>query len=392
MAVSIPAFPEFYTHEFRTVVAATHVRYANRDDMVMIELPDTATIAGVFTLNAFAAAPVKICRNHMQRATAKYLIVNSGNANAATGAQGLVAAQEILQHYAIMLGCHIEQILPFSTGVIGEQLPIEKLKRGFSLPIDWRHNAWLRATQAMMTTDTQAKAVYLRDGGVYIAGIIKGSGMIEPHMATMLGFLFTNMTVNQADLQQLLTEVVDVTFHCLTIDSDTSTNDSVMLSASNTQHISMSRFSVLLERACSQLAQMVARDGEGASKFITVQVYGEAHQQARSIGKAVANSPLVKTALFASDPNWGRIIMAVGKAGVNIDQRLVDIWINNACVVTAGMQAASYSEAIGQKLLQQEDITIDIYMRGKGTQPPSARIWTCDLSHEYVRINAEYRS
>lgn len=388
--------------------AEAGIRKTDRKDLLVMRLADTATVSGVFTQNRFCAAPVQVCKQHLQQRTAdkpiRALVINTGNANAGTGADGLAKANATCVALARLLQCEPAQILPFSTGVILEPLPVDRLIAG--LPQAISHLAaenWFNAAQSIMTTDTQPKAasrqVKINGHTVTLTGISKGAGMIKPNMATMLGFIATDAAVAQPVLDQLLQHVADRSFNCITIDGDTSTNDSFMLMATGTSQVKLesadgAEYQILLEAVLelSQfLAQAIVRDGEGATKFISVIVEdGKDRDECRKIAYSIAHSPLVKTAFFASDPNLGRILAAIGYAGVDdLDVSRLNLYLDDVWVAKNGGRNPDYQEADGQRVMQQSEITVRVKLaRGDA----SATIWTCDLSHEYVSINADYRS
>ena len=384
--------------------AAAGIRYQGRDDLVVIALAEGSECAAVFTRNAFCAAPVIVAREHLQSADPRYLLINSGNANAGTGRPGIDDARRTCEALARQAGCDASAVLPFSTGVIGERLAVERFETALpSLVQDLSEQNWSAAAHAIMTTDTVAKGVSVRldiDGQqVTITAITKGSGMIRPDMATMLAYVATDAKVEAATLQQCLLSAVNRSFNRITVDGDTSTNDACVLIATgaagtgliDASHAGYNAFSAAVTEVCERLAQLIVRDGEGATKFVTVSVDGGADKdECLQVAYTVAHSPLVKTALFASDPNWGRILAAVGRAGLdNLDLDAIEIYLGGVCIVRAGGVADSYREASGQRVMDQEEILIDIRLgRGKACE----KVWTCDLSHEYVRINAEYRS
>ena len=387
----------------RLAASAAGVCYQNRDDVVLIECCEGSTCAGVFTKNAFCAAPVVVARQHMQAASPRYLLINSGNANAGTGEQGMQAAKACCQAVAVASGCASEQVLPYSTGVIGEPLPVDRITDvipGLVERLD--EDSWNQAATAIMTTDTVAKGVsvqvMLDNKPVQITGIAKGSGMIRPDMATMLAYIATDAGIETDLLQQCLHEAVAHSFNRITVDGDTSTNDACMLLASGQSGVELSAgsdelavFQQALNQLSATLAQTIIRDGEGATKFITVQVeQGNDTQECLDVAYTIAHSPLVKTALFASDPNWGRILAAVGRAGLN-DLVLDDIQIDlgDVRIVEKGGRAASYTEEQGQAVMSQDEITITVRL-GRGQV--SDCVWTTDLSYDYVKINAEYRT
>ena len=377
------------------------IRYKNRNDVLLMELAEGSTTAAVFTQNAFCAAPVWICREHLAVDTPRYLLINAGNANAGTGELGMRAARTSSEQVAKLAGCRAQQVLPFSTGVIGMQLPVEKIDA--ALPEAFAKldaDAWLEASRTIMTTDTVAKAISKQlsvDGKtITITGIAKGAGMIHPNMATMLAYVATDAQVDAATLQTCLNAVVDETFNCITVDGDTSTNDSLVLVATGQstaaiEGANVAVFQAALQEVCLYLAQAIIRDGEGATKFISVQVQGAStREEAHIVGNTVALSPLVKTALFASDPNWGRILAAVGRSSIeNLDVSQVTIWLGDTLLIQQGEPAPTYREELGQAEMKPAEITIRIDL-GRGNA--SATVWTCDFSYDYVKINAEYRS
>tara|TARA_R110001599_G_scaffold64023_3_gene179165 strand:- start:804070 stop:805305 length:1236 start_codon:yes stop_codon:yes gene_type:complete len=388
--------------------AEAGIRKANRKDLLVMRLADSATVAGVFTQNRFCAAPVQICKTRLQQRVAdkpiRALVINTGNANAGTGADGLANTNATCDALAGLLQCDAAQILPFSTGVILEPLPIDRLIAGLPQALgNLAADNWFNAAQAIMTTDTQPKAasrqVIISGQTITLTGISKGAGMIKPNMATMLGFIATDAKVAQPVLGQLLKHVADRSFNCITIDGDTSTNDSFMLIATGTAALDVSavdsaEYQALLDAVLelSQfLAQAIVRDGEGATKFISVIVEdGKNREECRKIAYSIAHSPLVKTAFFASDPNLGRILAAIGYAGVDdLDVSLLNLYLDDVWVAKNGGRNPDYQEADGQRVMQQSEIIVRVKL-GRGDA--SATIWTCDLSHEYVSINADYRS
>lgn len=377
------------------------IRYKGRDDLLLLELAEGSTCAAVFTRNAFCAAPVTLSRAHLAKANTRYLLVNAGNANAGTGEQGLAAAQACCQALAEAGACKAEQVLPFSTGVIGQQLPVEKVVAALPNAIaNLKADHWLAAAKAIMTTDTIGKAMskQVEIGGklVTITGIAKGAGMIHPNMATMLSYVATDAKVEKNLLQSVLNEVVEETYNCITIDGDTSTNDSLVLAATGKAEVEITAsnraiFQQALQEVCMYLAQAIVRDGEGATKFISVMVEGAKDRaEARVIGNTVALSPLVKTAMFASDPNWGRILAAIGRSPIEaLDVNAVTLWLGDTLLIEKGQPASSYREELGQVEMKRDEINVRIHM-GRGSA--SATTWTCDFSYDYVKINAEYRS
>ena len=388
--------------------AMAGIRKANRRDLTVVTLDAGASVAGVFTANRFCAAPVQLCREHLAGeggAEVRAILVNTGNANAGTGADGLARARSTCAALARLLGCRPEQVLPFSTGVIMETLPHERIEA--ALPAALAAAApdrWAEAAEAIMTTDTVPKAasLTLRLGGreVAVTGISKGAGMIHPNMATMLGFVATDAAVDPALMQRLVQEAADASFNCITIDGDTSTNDSFVLVATHRAGNPPVRdldsadgraLRAAVIEVSRRLAQAIVRDGEGATKFITVRIEGGASvAECRQAAFAIAHSPLVKTAFFASDPNLGRILAAVGYAGIaDLDQSRIDLFLDDVHVVEGGGRRASYREEDGQRVMKQSEITVRVDLhRGAA----AATVWTCDLSYDYVKINADYRS
>lgn len=382
------------------------VRKANRRDLTVITLAEGSQVAGVFTANRFCAAPVQLCRKHLAAAIGpRALVINTGNANAGTGEDGLMRAFSTCVSVAQLLNLSPEQVLPFSTGVIMEPLPTDRIAAGLPAAIaDLKEANWGVAAEAIMTTDTVAKAAsrQIQIGGktVTITGISKGAGMIRPNMATMLSFLATDAVIAPQLMQALTTEAADKSFNRITIDGDTSTNDSFVVVATglagNTAITQLdSGDGALLRQAVidvsTQLAQAIVRDGEGATKFITVQVDGgKTEAECKQVAYAIAHSPLVKTAFFASDPNLGRILAAVGYAGIaDLDQTRIEMFLDDVHVVTDGGRKASYQEADGARVMKQAEITVRIDLRRGSAQ---ATVWTCDFSVDYVKINADYRS
>lgn len=404
MAVGLGAMPVMHPVKgFALGIASAGIKKAGRRDLVLMRCAEGSTIAGVFTQNAFCAAPVQLCKQRLGQPV-RYLITNTGNANAATGQPGLAAAQQVCQAVADSLNVPLEQVLPFSTGVIGEPLPVDKITAALPAAIaDLKEDNWALAGEGIMTTDTLPKGAsqqFEHDGETFtVTGISKGAGMIRPNMATMLGYVATDAKVSQTVLQQLVKQAADQSFNRISIDGDTSTNDSFMLIATGQTGAAIDKaegelYQKLQHAVCAvamQLAQAIVRDGEGATKFVTVQVeQGGNVKECLDVAYAVAHSPLIKTALFASDPNWGRIVAAVGYAGVpRLEQEKVNVFLNDVCIVKDGGRAASYTEEQGAAVMQQEEILIRIQL-GRGEF--SETIWTTDLSHEYVRINAEYRT
>jgi glutamate N-acetyltransferase/amino-acid N-acetyltransferase len=381
------------------------IRKANRKDLAVILLEPGAAVAGVFTQNRFCAAPVQVCREHLAQGGIRAMVINTGNANAGTGADGLQRARATCEAVARRVGVAPHQVLPFSTGVIMEQLPVERIEAGLDAALaDAKPDHWLRAAETIVTTDTVPKAFSRRiavDGvPVTITGISKGAGMIRPNMATMLGFLACDAKVDAAVLQQLALELAEGSFNRVTVDGDTSTNDSFVVIATNqASHAPVTSLTSPAGQALKAgmlevarlLAQAIVRDGEGATKFITVRVEGGANAaECRQVAYAVAHSPLVKTAFFASDPNLGRILAAVGYAGIaDLDQSKIELHLDDVHVVTRGGRHPAYREEDGQRVMKQSEITVRIEL-GRGSAADT--VWTCDLSHDYVSINADYRS
>jgi len=377
----------------------------NRKDLALISFSSNSNCAAVFTQNAFCAAPVVIAKDHIEKGKSAYCLINAGNANAGLGEQGIAAAMDVCQHLAKLAESSVESILPFSTGVIAEPLPVDKIKNAIpALLADLKADAWLDVADAIITTDTMAKGISKRiklaDGEITITGIAKGSGMIRPDMATMLAFIATDADISDKLIQSILTEIVEDSFNCINVDGDTSTNDACFLLATGESGTAEIRsfdkdsgllFKNTLLEICIYLAQAIVRDGEGASKFISIAVVdGASEAESREVALTVANSPLVKTAFYASDPNWGRILAAIGRTTLpDLDIERISISLNDVKIVESGKRAENYTEAEGQRVMNQEEITISISL-GRGSA--SAVIWTCDLSHEYVRINSEYRS
>ena len=389
---------------FELGIASAVIKRPGRKDVVVMRCAEESTVAGVFTLNAFCAAPVILAKKRVL-GQVRYLLTNTGNANAGTGEPGLQNAARTCAALARLTGVDEAAVLPFSTGVIGEPLPVEKIEGALQAALDnLSENNWAEAATGIMTTDTLPKGAsrqFVHDGvTVTVTGISKGAGMIKPNMATMLGYIATDAKVAQAVLQDLLRDAANKSFNRITIDGDTSTNDCCMLIATGQAALaeitqaSGDLFAKLKEAVfsvCMEVAQAIVRDGEGATKFVTVQVNGGAtHQECLDVGYAVAHSPLIKTALFASDPNWGRILAAVGRAGVaQLDVSLIDVFLGEVCIASKGCRAASYTEEQGAAVMAKEEITIRIELGRGGC---SETIWTTDLSHEYVKINAEYRT
>lgn len=385
--------------------AQAHIRKPNRKDVLVIKLSEGSRVAGVFTKNQFCAAPVLLCKKHIEsNSSIRALVVNTGNANAGTGEQGLQAAQQTCQALGDLLALRPEQVLPFSTGVILEPLPVDRVIAGLPACIEnLKEDNWLNAAEAIMTTDIVAKGyskqIQLSGKTVTITGIAKGSGMIHPNMATMLGYVATDAAISQAALNALIDDAVNQSFNCITVDGDTSTNDSFMMMATGQSGIpeiglesadylalrdAMTEISILL-------AQAIVRDGEGATKFMTIKVEaGRDVAECRKVAYAIAHSPLIKTAFFASDPNLGRILAAIGYAGVeSLDVNAMQLYLGNVLVAEHGGRAQSYQEEQGVAVMKESEITVRVVLnRGAA----AATVWTCDFSYDYVKINADYRS
>jgi glutamate N-acetyltransferase/amino-acid N-acetyltransferase len=390
----------------RIGVTEAGIRKANRKDLTVVLIDQGASVSGVFTQNRFCAAPVQICREHLSSGSGvRAMLINTGNANAGTGEDGRARALTSCAALAGKLNVLPEQVLPFSTGVIMESLPVERILAGLDgACADAREDNWLRASEAIMTTDTVAKAfgTQLMIGGalVSITGISKGAGMIRPNMATMLGFMATDACMAPELMQRLASELAEASFNRVTVDGDTSTNDSFVVIASNkAAHARIDSLDSAEGQAlkaamlgvAQKLAQAIVRDGEGATKFITVRVEGgKTSAECRQVAYAIAHSPLVKTAFFASDPNLGRILAAVGYAGIaDLDQTGIDLYLDDVHVAVKGGRNPQYREEDGQRVMKQSEITVRVLL-GRGAAQDT--VWTCDLSHDYVTINADYRS
>ncbi len=409
MPVNLPPLDPAQLHAVAGVrwgVTEAGVRKANRKDVSVMLLDEGASVAGVFTQNRFCAAPVQVCREHLQAGQGiRAMVINTGNANAGTGAPGLAHARQTCEAMAALLQCQPGQILPFSTGVIMEPLPVERITAALPAAMaDASASHWARAAEGIMTTDTVPKAASLQVqlGGktVSITGISKGAGMIRPNMATMLGFLATDAAIAPELLPALARELADGSFNRITIDGDTSTNDSFVVvvthQAGNASVTSWDSadgqvLKAAMLQVARQLAHAIVRDGEGATKFLTIQVDGgKTAHECRQVAYAIAHSPLVKTAMYASDPNLGRILAAVGYAGIeDLDQGLIELHLDDVHVATRGGRHPDYREEDGQRVMKQSEITVRVGL-GRGTA--SDTVWTCDLSHDYVSINADYRS
>jgi glutamate N-acetyltransferase/amino-acid N-acetyltransferase len=380
------------------------LRKKDRRDLVVIECAPGTQAAAVFTRNRFCAAPVGVARGHLAKANPRALLVNTGFANAGTGAPGLEDARACCGALAHRLGCVDTEILPFSTGVIGERLPVERIVAGLDSCLSGlSETGWADAAHGIMTTDTVPKGssrrITVGAHTITVTGIAKGAGMIRPDMATMLAFIATDARIARAALEDCLRRSVDASFNRITVDGDTSTNDAcVLLATGKSVHPEIgigtdayARLARAVTEVCTELAQAIVRDAEGATKFITIEVTGGANEaDCLEVAYTIAHSPLVKTAFFASDPNWGRILAAIGRAGIpELDVNAVSIHLNDICAVRDGALAGDYTEAGGRAAVRPSEIRVRV---GIGTGGASARIWTCDLSHDYVRINAEYRT
>ena len=388
----------------RLATASAAIRYQNRHDLTLIEISESSNVAAVFTQNKFRAAPVKLAIKNLAVDKPRYLIINAGNANAGTGTQGDNAALKTTQVVAEALQVNPEQVLPFSTGVIGQQLDVKKISAQLeTLQTKLSESSWLTAAKAIMTTDTVAKAfskkIRINHKDVHITGIAKGSGMIQPNMATMLSYVATDIEIPQDLLKILLSDCVNRSFNSITVDSDTSTNDACVLIATGQSGVALTSLSdeergkylSSLHWVFKMLSQAIVRDGEGATKFVTVKIQEASNaEQAKEVAYSVANSPLVKTALTASDPNWGRIMAAAGKCKCEmLNLSNASLSINKLEILTGGEISSSYTEDAGKQVMKEEEIIIELQL---GLGDYSAEVWTTDLSHEYIKINAEYRS
>lgn len=390
---------------FEMGYAQAGIKKPGRKDVLVMRLAEGATVAGVFTTNRFCAAPVQVAKMHLAGAKPiRALVINTGNANAGTGEAGLANAHATCDALSKLLGCDAQQVLPFSTGVILEPLPVEKLIAGLPAAIaNLQTDNWLSAAEAIMTTDTQPKAasrsVMIAGKRVTLTGISKGAGMIKPNMATMLGYIACDAKVPQPLLEELVRYAANQSFNCITIDGDTSTNDSFILTATGAGELHIhdaasAEYAALrdvITELAQELAQMIVRDGEGATKFITIKIeQGQSEEECKKIAYAIGHSPLVKTAFFASDPNLGRILAAIGYAGVHdLDVSTLNLYLDDVWVAKNGGRNPDYREEQGQRVMQQSEITVRVTL-ARGTA--HATIWTCDLSHDYVSINADYRS
>lgn len=406
MAVGDVTMPQMHAVKgVRIGSAEAYVRYQNRRDLVIFEFSEGTNAAGVFTQNAFCAAPVHISKAHLKVGNPRYLVINTGNANAGTGKTGMANAEATCAKLAELTDVQAADVLPFSTGVIGEQLPIERLLGGLQPALDSLcENAWIDAAAGIMTTDTTPKGAseqFELDGIVYtMTGISKGAGMIRPNMATMLSYVATDAPISRMLVQQLLKDAVNVSFNRITIDGDTSTNDSCIFAATgqaggieitSQDDARYAAVAAVLTRVMKRLAQLIVRDGEGATKFITVAVEGGGNtQECCDVAYSIAHSPLVKTALFASDPNWGRILAAIGYAGVpELNVENIQVWLGDVQICKDGGAAEDYTEEAGAAEMQKTEISIRVDL-GRGSAKDT--VYTCDLSYDYVKINADYRS
>lgn len=404
MAVGLADLPVLHPVKgFRLGVACAGIKKPGRRDVVLMEVAEGSTAAGVFTKNAFCAAPVHLCKAHLAAAETRYLLVNTGNANAGTGEQGMHDATSCCEAVASRCDVAMEQVLPFSTGVIGEPLPVDKIVAVLEdAKANLSESNWESAANGIMTTDTRPKAASeqfeVNGQTVTVTGIAKGSGMICPNMATMLSFVATDAKIDTALLQRWLTNATNQSFNRITVDGDTSTNDSCVLVATGQSGLEIAeqggaaeQFVRALNRIMLTLAQSIIRDGEGATKFVEIRVESARDvDEALKVAYAIGHSPLVKTALYASDPNWGRILACVGRAGVeSLDLNALQIYLNDVCIVENGGRAASYTEEAGQAVMDGEEILIRVVLN-RGEVKES--VWTTDLSNEYVHINADYRS
>ncbi|WP_461482639.1 bifunctional glutamate N-acetyltransferase/amino-acid acetyltransferase ArgJ [Porticoccus sp.] len=405
MAVGKDCFPVMHpVAGFKLGTASAGIKKPGRQDLVVMEVAKTGTVAGVFTKNAFCAAPVQLTKAHIEASPSRYLVTNTGNANAGTGEAGRLHARQVCEEMAGIAGVSTEAVLPFSTGVIGEPLPVEKILK--ALPDAYAamsETGWDQAARGIMTTDTRPKgaSVKLPLAGeiITISGIAKGAGMIKPNMATMLAYVATDLAIGQAELQTLVSAAADVSFNRITVDGDTSTNDCAMLIATGAAPVALAElsaeerehFQLALNNLFISLAQQIVQDGEGATKFVTVTVKGGADtEECLAVAYTVAESPLVKTALFASDPNWGRILAAIGRAGLaDLDVDAIEVFLDDVLIAEKGGRAASYTEQQGMAVMAKAEIAIRIQLhRGEAEET----VWTMDFSHEYVTINAEYRT
>ncbi|MEN8216172.1 MAG: bifunctional glutamate N-acetyltransferase/amino-acid acetyltransferase ArgJ [Pseudomonadota bacterium] len=406
--MAINFLPELGTLEpimgIKIGTACAQIKQTQRDDLALFELPAQSTCAAVFTRNAFCAAPVTLAKQHLATTAPRYLLINSGNANAGTGKLGLSDAINCCELVADLTDCAVKEVLPFSTGVIGYRLPLDKIRAALpSAQAALDADGWKKAAHAIMTTDTVPKGasvqVSIEGQPVTVTGIAKGSGMIKPDMATLLAFIATDAAVPQQVLQASLNQAVKQSFNRISVDGDTSTNDACVLVATGQGQVAIDSidhpayvpFCQAVTDVCVKLAQAIVRDGEGATKFLTISVeQGASQQECLDIAYAIAHSPLVKTAFFAKDANWGRILAVVGRAGVeNLDINAVQIYLDDVCIVKNSGVAESYTELQGQRVMLQPEIGVRVLL-GRGECQET--VWTCDLSYDYVRINTEYRT
>ncbi len=405
MAVNLPALGTLSAiRGIRIGTACAGIKQTQRDDLVVMTLSAGSEVAGVFTRSAFKAAPVRVCERHLAAGSPRALLINSGNANAATGSAGIEDALQCCRWVGETLGVAPQSVLPFSTGVIGQRLPLAKLRDGIPLACKQLGDGWEVAAHAIMTTDTAPKAlsrsVDINGTVVTITGIAKGAGMIRPDMATMLAYVGTDAAVSRACLQELVSHAADASFNRITVDGDTSTNDSFLLIATGAagnppidsiEHPGYAALRDSVVAVARELAQRIIRDGEGATKFVTVTVAGgRAAAECLKVAYTVAESPLIKTAMFASDPNWGRFCMAIGRAGVDdLDADRVALYLDEVCVARNGMIAPEYTEESGARVMSRDEFCVRIEL-GRGSAHET--VWTCDFSYDYVTINAEYRT
>jgi len=406
MAVNLPELlPLHPITGIKVGTACAQIKQQDKDDLTLFELPPQSTCAAVFTRNAFCAAPVTIAKQHLAIARPRFLLINSGNANAGTGERGLNDALSCCEAVAQLTGCAVNEVLPFSTGVIGAPLPVDKIRTAAPIALAALDaQGWKKAAHAIMTTDTAPKGDSIQAAidnyTVTVTGITKGAGMIKPDMATMLAFIATDAAITTPVLQACLTQAMDESFHRITIDGDTSTNDACVLVATgasssplidSTSHAGFSLLVNAISHVCKQLAQKIVRDAEGATKFMSISVeQGTSQQECLDVAYTIAHSPLVKTAFFASDANWGRILAAVGRAGVkNLDINAVQIYLGEVCIVENGGVAESYTEEKGLQVMREPEILVRVLL-GRGDSQET--VFTCDFSYDYVRINAEYRT
>lgn len=404
MAIGLPAHPEMLpVAGVRLGTAAAGIKKPGQRDLVLMELAPGSTLAAVFTRNRFCAAPVHVAREHMTAAGSRYLLINTGNANAGTGQRGLDDARSCCAAVAEQTGVGADAVLPFSTGVIGEPLPVRRIVDAVPGALaDLAEDGWDGAAPAILTTDTVPKGasrrVALSGGTVTLTGMAKGAGMIRPDMATMLAFVVTDAEIPREHLEAMLAPAVSQSFNRITVDGDTSTNDACVLAATGASGVAVpagsadaERFRDALDGLCQELAQAIVRDGEGATRFVTIAVTEARDEgEAEAVAFTVAQSPLVKTAFFAGDPNWGRILAAIGRAGIDdMDVDRVAIWLDDLCIAAHGGRAPDYREDAAAARMAQEETTVTVRL-GRGQA--AATVWTCDFSYEYVRINAEYRT